>query len=58
MKAYVVIEAKPEDYHGTYKEVISVHATEESARAKVTELYKECNSYDTEYYFDTYNIEP
>ena len=57
MKAYLVIELKSEDYHGTYDTVISVHSTSESAKAKVDQLYKDLTSADTEYHFEVYNIE-
>jgi len=58
MKVYLVIEAESVDYHGTYKEVVTIYETEKSARVRVAELSEKNNSCDTEYYFETYNLEP
>ena len=56
MEVYVVIELKSEDYHGTYKEVIDVYASEDCARKACEILNRESSSCDIEYDWDVYNL--
>lgn len=53
---YVVIEAKSEDYHGTYREIVSIYANKDTAMKKVNQLIEENYNCDTEYYYETYNV--
>lgn len=57
-KVYIVTSHRSEDYHGTYVDVISVHATEKSARQAIKDLYENEPHYDTDYLFDTFNLIP
>lgn len=56
MKVCVVIKTVSEDHVGTYKEVECVCSTPEIARAKVKELNENPPTYDTEYYYDIYDV--
>jgi len=53
---HVIIEATSEDYHGTYKEVIAVYHNKLHAKKRIKKLQENCNSYNTEYYFETYPV--
>jgi hypothetical protein len=57
MEVYLIIEAKSEDYHGTYKEVIGVYKNKDDALMKIKELEEDNSSCNTEYDYYTYNIE-
>jgi predicted regulator of amino acid metabolism with ACT domain len=56
-KVHVVIEAKSEDYHGTYNEIVQIFANREDADKKVIELSGNNYKGNVEYFIDTWNVD-
>lgn len=54
---YIVIEAKSEDYHGTYKEIVGVYSTKKAAEEKAKALSDNNHIYDIEFYVDCYKLQ-
>ena len=57
MKVFIIIEAKSEDYHGTYKEVVGVFKDLDKAENEVSRLTEENGDYNTEHYLEAFNIQ-
>lgn len=56
-KVHVVIEAKSEDYHGTYNEIIQIFSNCDDADKKVKELSETNYKGNIEYFIDTWNVD-
>ena len=56
-KAYLVLENKSEDYHGTYTTPIKIFGTLKKAQKYVKSLEETNLDYDTHYTIETFNIE-
>ena len=56
-KVHVVIEAKSEDYHGTYNEIIQIFSNRDDADKKVKELSETNYKSNIEYFIDTWNVD-
>lgn len=56
-KVHVIIKTESKDYHGTYEEIVSIHGDQQDAQNKVNKLIEENFDYDTDYYYETYDVE-
>lgn len=56
-KVHVVIEAKSEDYHGTYNEIIQIFSNSDDADKKVKELSEINYKCNIEYFVETWKVD-